>query len=436
MNSKNGWYIWGLGLSAYVLAVFNRTSLGVTGVEAQARFHASAGVLALFAVLQLAVYASLQVPVGVLVDRVGPRRMLVTGGLVMALGQVALATSHAVPGAIGARVLVGAGDAMTFISVIRLVAAWFPARRVGMVTQLTGILGQAGQLAAAYPLVALLHFSGWADTFLVVAVIGAIVAIVLAFTLRDAPPGAVAAAAPASGAEVRGLLGRAWSEPGTRLGLWTHFVTQFSGTVFALLWGYPFLTVGEGLSPEAAGALLTLLVVAATGFGPLLGVLAGRWPLRRSWLVFAIVGASAGMWTVVLSLSGPAPIWLLAALVLVLASNGPGSLVGFDYARSYNPSYRIGSASGIVNVGGFVASLTTIAAIGIVLDLLTPHGSTAYTLNAFRVAFSVQYVVWGFGLLMFWRTRRTVRARMAAEGVELDAFPQALARRLRAVQSG
>ncbi|MDX6256998.1 MAG: hypothetical protein QOJ11_3332 [Frankiales bacterium] len=428
---KTRWYVWGLGCAAYVVAVFNRSSLGVTGVEAQHRFHASAGVLALFSVMQLAVYAALQIPVGVLLDRVGSRRMLVAGGVVMALGQLALATTHNVPGAIGARVLVGAGDAMTFISVLRLVTVWFPAREIPVVTQLTGILGQLGQLAAAYPLVALLRHTGWTTSFGTVAVIGLVVAAVVAVGLRDAPPTLAQRAEPASMAELKTLLGHAWSEPGTRLGLWTHFVTQFSGVSFALLWGYPFLTVGEGRSASVAGLLLTLMVAAGTVIGPLLGQLAGRWPLRRSALVFGIVGSSAAVWTVLLLWPGRAPLWLLVLLVVTLASNGPGSMVGFDYARTFNPAGRIGSASGIVNVGGFVASLVTILAVGLILDVLTPHGSTAYTLNAFRVAFLVQYVGWALGLIMFWRARRTVRARLALEGVHPDALPMAVARRIR-----
>lgn len=432
MRTTKAWWVWGIGCAAYVVAVFNRSSLGVTGVAAQHRFHASAGILALFSVMQLAVYAALQIPVGVLLDRVGSRRMLVAGGVVMALGQLALATSHSVPGAIAARALVGAGDAMSFISVLRLVTVWFPAGKVPVVTQLTGILGQVGQLAAAYPLVALLRRVGWTASFGAVAVVGVVVAAVVAATLTDAPAALAGRAEPAAKGSLTTLLGHAWAEPGTRLGLWTHFVTQFSGVTFALLWGYPFLTVGEGRSASAAGLLLTAMVAAGTVFGPVLGHLAGRWPLRRSALVFGIVGASATIWTVLLLWPGRAPLWLLVLLVVILATNGPGSMVGFDYARTFNPAGRIGSASGIVNVGGFVASLVTILVIGVVLDVLTPHGSTAYSLNSFRVAFLVQYVGWTLGLVMFWRARRTVRARLALEGIHPDALPVAVARRIRA----
>jgi MFS family permease len=201
--------------------------------------------------------------------------------------------------------------------------------------------------------------------------------------------------------------------------------------VFALLWGYPFLTVGEGRSAGTAAALLTLQVLVGMGVGPLLGRLCGRWPLRRSDLVFGILGATVGIWTVVLLWPVRTPLWLLVVLVVVLATNGPGSMIGFDYARTENPAERIGSASGVVNVGGFIASLLTILAIGALLDLLTPGGSTDYSLGAFRAAFAVQYVFWAVGLVGVLRHRRELRARLARDGVVLAPLRVAVGARLR-----
>ncbi|MGZ6880480.1 MAG: MFS transporter, partial [Mycobacteriaceae bacterium] len=143
------WLVWGVGVAAYTVAVLQRTSLGVAGLDVSQRFGVSAGVLAMFAVLQLLVYAAMQVPVGVMVDRLGPRVLVVSGAVLMALGQALLALAVALPAALLARVLVGAGDAMTFISVLRLVTAWFPHRRVPVVTQITGIVGQGGQILSA-----------------------------------------------------------------------------------------------------------------------------------------------------------------------------------------------------------------------------------------------------------------------------------------------
>jgi MFS family permease len=424
------WVVWAVGLTAYVVAVFSRASLGVAGVQAQERFEAGASVLSLFVVLQLVVYAGLQVPVGVALDRFGSRRMVLVGALTIAVGQLTLALADDVPTAVLARVLVGAGDAMTFISVLRVVSLWFPGRTVPVMTQLTGILGQAGQVLAAYPLVALLGAFTWGATFTGAAAVGVLVAVLVAVALRDAPADAVLAE-PRPLPQVRADLLDTWREPGTRIGLWTHTVTQFSGTVFMLLWGFPFLVLGQGRSPSTAAGLLTLLVVVGMLVGPLLGRLVGTWPFRRSVLVLAVVGATAAVWTVVLAWPGRSPMWLLVLLVLVLGTNGPASMIGFDFARTENPASRLGSASGVVNVGGFVASLVTMLGVGVVLDLLTPGSSADYSLGAFKAAFAVQYLVWALGVLEVLRYRRRLRERRATQGVVLAPLHLAVAARLR-----
>jgi MFS family permease len=422
--------MWLVALAAYVVAVFHRSSLGVAAVEAEERFASGASAVALFLVVQLAVYAALQVPVGIALDRLGSRWMLVGGAVTMAAGQLVLAIATDVPTAVAGRVLVGAGDAMTFISVLRVVALWFPGTRVPLITQVTGLAGQLGSVAAAFPLVALLHGTSWPVTFGGAAALGVLVAVLVLVALRDAPPGTPRAAA-AGLAELRQSLGETWRESGTRIGLYTHLVTQFSGTTFALLWGFPFLVVGEGLSPAAAAGLLTLQVVVGMAVGPLFGRLCAVWPLRRSVLVFSILAATVAVWTAVLLWPGRAPLPLLVLLVVVLGTNGPGSLIGFDFARSWNPAERMGSANGLVNVGGFVASLLTILAVGMVLDLLTPGASTAYDLDAFRAAFAVQYVFWAVGLVGVVRHRRQLRARLARDGVVLAPLHVAVGARLR-----
>ena len=427
---RRAWGLWAIAVAAYAVAVFNRSSLGVASLQAQHRFHATATELSLFAVLQLAVYAAMQIPVGVLVDRLGTRKLVVAGAIVMGGGQLVLAVAHSVGWAVVARVLVGMGDAMTFISVLRLVGLWFSPRHIPIVTQLTGILGQLGQVAAALPLVALLSGAGWTPTFVGAAALSAFSAVAVAATVRDVPPGIEVARGPVALEVVRRQLRESWHEPGTRIGLWTHFTTQFSGTVFALLWGYPFLVRGEGVDAHLAGLLLSAMVLVAMVLGPVLGRLTHKWPLRRSALTLSIVGGTALLWTIVLAWPGRAPLPVIVVLVIVLASNGPGSMVGFDYARTFNPPTRIGSASGIVNVGGFVASLTTIFLIGVVLDATTSGGPASYTLRDFRLAMLVQYVFWALGLAMVLRIRRRLRQRFTEEeGKVIDPLPVALARR-------
>ena len=416
------WVVWAVALAAYIVGVMHRTSFGVAGLDAAQRFQAGPAALSGFVVLQLLVYAALQVPVGLLLDRFGGRVMVVTGALTMAAGQLVLALATTLPFAVAARVLIGTGDALTFISVLSVVTAWFPPRRVPVMTQLTGLVGQLGQVLSAVPLAALLHGPGWTPAFLCAAGLGVFAGLAVLVVVRDRPPGAPPPPPAAPPHEVLRGLRRSWAEPGTRLGLWTHMGTQFCGTVFGLLWGVPYLVAGQGMTPGQASAVLTLLVVVGILAGPLFGEFAARHPMRRSYLVLTVIALHALAWAAVLLVPPPAPRWLLVALVVVIGTGGPGSMIGFDYARTFNPRSRQGAAVGIVNVGGFVASLLVAWAIGVVLGR-----AGGYTPEAFRIAWTVQYVVWAFAVVAVLGSRRLARRKLAAEGIEVLPFREALA---------
>ncbi|MGH3414672.1 MAG: MFS transporter [Marmoricola sp.] len=427
--SRKAYAVWVVGLTAYVMAVFNRTSFGVAVIPAAHRFHASASDLASFTVVQLIVYAGLQIPVGVVLDRIGSRRLIISGAVLMTLGQVGLSISTSVTAALFMRVLIGAGDAVTFISVLRVVNDAFGGSRVPLFTQLTGILGQLGGILSALPLSAMLASYGWTPSFLSVAGLGVLVTILVVVALRvEESEHRPALTTRQALTQVRG----AWRHPGTRLGMWTHFTTQFSPNVFSLLWGFPFLISGEGMARTTAGLMLTANVAVAAVVSPVLGRMTARHPLRRSWLVLGVMASNVGGWTLVLAWPGRAPELVLWVLVIAIATGGPGSMIGFDFARTFNPSERLGTATGIVNVGGFTASLVLMYCIGVVLDLLTPGHGSDYSLSAFRWAFGLQYLLWGFGAFAIVMARRKVRRR---EEIVVPRIREALMRDYRAYRA-
>ncbi len=449
--SRRAMLVWGVAVAAYAVAVAHRSSFGVAGIDAADRYSAAATVLSLFTVVQLGVYAAAQLPVGVLLDRFGPRILIAWGAGLMALGQVGMALSHSVAVAISMRVLIGLGDAMTFVSVIRLVPSWFPPRRVPLLTQLTGILGQLGQVVSAVPFLLVLHHQGWATAFVALAILGVLAVVAVWALVRDrpavvAPPDdpamlprsttAEAVDGPATGtgpvnrhspeAPSPAGLSAVVRSSGTWLGFWTHMVTSFSLNVFTLLWGYPFLVVGQGLTPGQASGLLTWNVVVGIIAGPVIGEFTARHPLRRSWAVLAIGGGVGVAWLLVLVPGTPRPLWVLAIFVTLLAVGGPGSVIGFDFARSANPPARLGAATGLVNVGGFSAAVLTVLAVGMVLDHVRPDGD--YTLSDFRVALAVVVVPWAVAMIAVFVTRARTRAEMAQEGVVVPPFAEAWAR--------
>lgn len=413
--------VWVVALLVYVLAVFHRSSLAVAGLAATERFDISAAQLATFTMLQLLVYAAMQIPVGLLVDRYGSRVLLTVGALTLTAAQTGFAFAESYGWALTARVFVGIGDAMTFICVLRLVNTWFPARRIPVMVQVTGVLGQLGAIVAAVPMTWSFSHLGWTRSYLVAASFGIVLTLALLTFVHDSPSGRNLRGPALNPAAIRRSLAESWAHPGTRLGFWMHFTTQFSATVLGLLWGFPFLVRGEGLSERTAGVLLTVMVVAIMGTGPVLGWLITVRPWHRSTLVLSIVAAIVVVWTVVLAWPGEAPLAVLVALVVVTGIGGPASVIGFDLGRTSNPPHRLGSATGIINQAGFYASLTLVIAIGLILDWRTPGSSTDYGPDAFRWAMSFQYVLWAVGVVQIWRYRRKARARLLADDPELYA---------------
>ncbi|HYJ50233.1 MAG TPA: MFS transporter [Microbacterium sp.] len=405
------WTLWGVGVAAYVVSIVNRTSLASVGVDAAVRFDADASALSMFAVIQLAVYGAMQIPVGLLLDRFGARPIIATGMALMAVGQLVMAFADAVGIGILARVLIGAGDAAVFPSVLRVISTWFPAQRAPVLIQSTGIIGQLGQIVAVIPLAALLHATTWTVAFGSLAGLGVLFAILTFAVIRNRPParradpvdtsvdtqtGAIRIVR--SSADLREGFRASWAHPATRLGFWSHFTTPFAGTAFVLLWGFPFLTAGQGLTPAVAGLLMTSLVLFGMLAGPVLGALSSRHPTRRSrWLVLPTVAFQAAVWIVVIALPGPAPLWLLVVLMLALATGGPASMIAFDHARTFNPSHRLSTATGIVNGGGFLAALIAILFIGVAMDVQGAGSPDTYSLDAFRFAFLTQLPLWLLG---------------------------------------
>jgi MFS family permease len=435
VNAPRAWLIWSIGVLAYLVGVAQRTSFGVSGLEATERFHAGAAAVSFFTVLQLLVYAGLQIPVGILVDRFGSKVMIAGGAVLMGLGQLQLAFADTLGAGVFGRVLVGAGDAMTFISVIRLIPLWFAPRRAPLVTQLTGMSGQLGQVISVVPFALVLHSAGWTPAYLMLASFSALAVVLVLAMLRDTPPGHPPREG-GQGLRATGVsLAHAWRQPGTRLGLWSHFTVQFCGTVFAMSWGYPFLVSAQGIEPAVASGIMGLYVLVGMVTGPFFGSFVAKHPMRRSAMVLLISAATALGWAAVLAWPGRAPLWLLALLAAVLAVGGPGSMIGFDFARTFNPSHRIGTATGIVNVGGFLAALLTIYLVGLVLDLLNASGFSGgdlYGLAPFRIALSVQFVFLLLGGVLIVLVRRKVRRQMAAQGVHVQPLPGVLAARLKA----
>jgi MFS family permease len=403
---------WAAGALTYVIAIFNRGSLGVAGPMAADRLRIDATALSTFSAVQLGVFAATQIPVGLFVDRYGPRKLLTTSLAVMAAGQTLVAGGENFPMVLVGRALLGCGDAMVMISVLRLITAWFPAARTPVLAQVTVVVGTAGGLAAAPPLSAALRAFGWEPVFFSIALVTACMIAVVWVGVRDTPPDSpLFRPHDAGGSTLRNGLVEAWRQPTTQLGLWLMFTVHFPVQVFVLLWGYPFLTQSQELSETTASYVTAVPLVVTMVLGPVFGVISGRRPHWRIPMVLSIASTTTLTWAMVLLWPGAqAPLPVLFLLATVLGLGNPAAVFGLDIARTGSPPHRVGAASGIANIGGYTAALLAMMLIGVTLDH-THAPSTDPSPADFRIALATQllFQLLGTGLLL--RLMHRTRAR-------------------------
>jgi MFS family permease len=148
------WFMWSLGALFFCYAFFQRVAPSVLVSDLMRDFGVGAAVLGNLSAFYFYAYAGMQLPLGVLVDNWGPRRILAGGALVCGLGTLMFATADTLGPAYLGRLLIGAGAGFAFVATMKLAGTWFPPRRFALMSGLTGMMGMAGAVAGQAPMAA------------------------------------------------------------------------------------------------------------------------------------------------------------------------------------------------------------------------------------------------------------------------------------------
>ena len=364
-TSRRAWLVWAIGVTAYLVAFFHRVTLNVAAGETADRLDVSTGALGIFAFLQIGTYLAMQLPAGFAADRLGPRRTLALGLASIVAGEIVFALAGTLPVAVAGRALVGAGDAMTFVNVLRLVQNWFPERRQALLAALTGVAGGLGSLGATIPLEASLTHIGWGGTFALTVGIAAVLGLLAYAVVRDRPPGVP----PPERHHHHPLLATvraAWGRPMTRHAFYAHVGTLGPFAAIGTIWGVPYLEHTQGVDGVTAASLMIATAIAFTAFLPLVGM-TGQWrPRARAALLIVPAALQAVALVVLLAWPGTvAPRALVLAVLALVGLNAAVSVSCFDIARRSTPRPAVGVTVAIVNCGGFTAAALGSAVIGL-----------------------------------------------------------------------
>jgi predicted MFS family arabinose efflux permease len=281
------------------------------------------------------------------------------------IGETVFALAQTLPVAVAGRALVGVGDAMTFVNVLRLVQSWFPERRQALLAALTGVAGGLGSLGATIPLEAGLTDLGWGATFTTMIGVTGALGLVAYAVVRDRPAH-VPAPARRHHAPVVETVAAAWHRPTTRRAFYAHVGTLGPFAAVGTIWGVPYLEHTQHVSGATAASLMLPVAIAFTAALPLVGI-TGHWsPRARSALLVVPAALLAAGLAVLLAWSGTvAPRALVIAVLALVGLNAAVSVSCFDIARRSTPREAVGMTVALVNCGGFTAAALGSAVIGL-----------------------------------------------------------------------
>ncbi|MBI4985027.1 MAG: MFS transporter [Rhodocyclales bacterium] len=349
-----------LAIAAYLLSFFHRVAPAAIAGDLQASFAIGGAQLGSLAATYFYIYTLMQVPTGVLADTLGPRRLLVWGGLVAGGGSLLFGLAPSFELAFAGRTLVGLGVSVTFIAMLKLIATGFEEGRFATLVGFSMLIGNFGSILAGAPLAWAAQAAGWRAVFVVVGVLSFAIALGSRVWVAETPAGKVDRTAWLGG--LIGVLKNRSTWPGFFMN--TGLAGAFFG--FAGLWAVPYLTQVHGMSRNTASTHVSVYFL---GFA--LGCLVwGRLSDaigRRKPVMLAVSGVHVLGWLVWLAVDAlplAATFALCGAMGLVTA----GFTLSWAAAKEVNPPPLAGMATSVVNVGVFLGPAILQPLVGWVME--------------------------------------------------------------------
>lgn len=389
--------MWGVATLAYLLIVSQRFApAAVVGTMMQ-RFNIGAAEIGILAALQFFVYMLLQIPAGTLADVLGPRRVLCCGAALAGAGTIIFGLSLTFPIALVGRTLLGLGDALMFVNIMRLQASWFAPREYATLSGLVMCASGLGGVLATAPLVIFVHLVGFTASFVDVGIVLLALSILIFVVVRDRPAGVM---------QPRPGLLRPLVSIARNARSWPPFLVQFGivgpSVTFTSVWGIPYLMEARGMSQTAAAVAIGLFSIGMCIGGPLIGFVSDRVQRRRVPLIVT-TGVSAGLWLVLIVGGATLPLLVIAGALFVLGAVAATSSVAFALIKEVNDVRYSGQGAGFMNAGGFLCVTGLQLAVGYLLSIqwsgAIVAGERVYSAQAFSYSFWLLLAMALVGLL-------------------------------------
>ncbi len=399
-------------VAAYVLSFFQRFAPAGIAQDLAASFQTTAASLGALAGTYFYVYTLMQVPTGILVDTLGPRRILLLGGLVGGIGSLTFGLAPSLNVALIGRTLVGLGVSVVFIAMLKIIAVWFEERRFATVVGMSMLIGNLGSVLAGAPLSYMAQTTGWRGVFIGVGILSLALAGLCWLLVRDRVQ--QESASTNTGPRVdrttvlTGLLNvlknrHTWPAALVNSGIAGSFFA------FAGLWATPYLTQVHSYSRALAANHLSLYF-AGFAIGCLfIGGLSDRLGRRKPVMIVSshLFGLLWWLWLTGITM----PPALSMALFLIMGLTTASFTLTWACAKEVNPPTLSGMSTSVANIGGFLAGAILQPLVGWIMDQ-TWNGTLAegvrlYSLNDFRFGLLPIAIMAWLGALATWWLRET-----------------------------
>jgi len=384
---------YGVAIVFFLYAFVQRVSPSVMTNELMAEFAVGGAALGILSGTYFYTYAAMQLPVGLLVDRFGPRNLLCIAALVSMLASYGFSISDTLPMASVFRALVGAAVAFPFVCTLSIVSRLFAPNRFAMLTGILLATGMVGAIAGQAPLRLFVEQVGWRNVFQVLAVVAAVLAVaVLVVPSFERPASSVNNVA--SKGIWQNLIVVLRNRQSVLCAV-AGFGMASSMLSFTSLWAVPWLMSTRGLSVVDASAVVSWNYFGWMIGSPLFGWFSDYLGKRKSVLLAGVIIANALL--VVILYGDIDHVGLMSMLLFLLGVSCSSMVVLFGLVREWNQPVHAASAMALTNMGIVGSGAVMQPVIGLLLDNQWSgnvlDGARVYTAQNYSVAFSSLIIV-------------------------------------------
>jgi sugar phosphate permease len=402
-----GWIVFSAACSLFVISQFYKSCMAVITPQLMADLSLGAKGLGLVSAAFYYTFALTQLPMGVYLDRIGPRITMTVLSLISVAGVVIFAFSYSLTMSVIGRALLGVGMACNLMGTFKLLTLWFSPLRFATLSTTIVSIGAMGTITSSTPLVLLVETFGWRHVFVGFGVLTLITTVIFYLVVRDK-----------SHETPYGVPLRETSKRGPAPGLGTLFrnkdywiisVAAFArlGIFFAFqgLWAGPYLMQVMELSPVKTGNLILILNIGFILGGPFFGMMSDRVMKTRKWII--TVGLNVLFLHMLIMALLPPGTGLLTLTVLFFSFGifGSSGMVMYTQIKELMPPDMSGTALAGINFFGFVGAAGFLHGVGNLMHYLYPDAS--FGPEAFKIAFLVCAACFGFVSILYMFTTDT-----------------------------